>query len=357
MARPTLGKSRTEAEVFADLQALCVLPGYIHAVAYFCWRDNLIRFDGSQLSAQDLEHQHSHEKLLRTEIATLIGLMIRSEFDLGLPEANDLQSYLDRTESLLDEVHKAMTKPWLGKWGTTVGQIPIDPFSDAAAFREPIFYCGESAYNFQYRDLARLKYRADDVWLLRNKGFDIDDACQLGEAIGELQTRRQIECAEFMATQHPDRWTLLPGFTFTPSEVAEASGVAQERVASFLSAFSCTPSERNDSFTALNEFNVTNAAPIIKTAQGSYILFQHYSLLEAIYESPFYWMLEDKTYRAAALTNRGQFTEDFVTDRLEAVFDASRVFRNVDIYSGLRKPMRSFSLAIVQSWCRRNQNV
>src|SRR5262249_52636335 len=124
------------------------------------------------------------------------------------------------------------------------------------------------------------------------------------------------------------------GFMFTAQDAVDASGVAIGTVGRFLDAFSCGPDERNTSFTALNEFNVTNSAPILKTGYGSYILLQHYSLLEAVYETPFFWMAADKAYSSTALTNRGRFTEGFVADRLEAVFGAARVLRNVNIYKG-----------------------
>jgi hypothetical protein len=121
---------------------------------------------------------------------------------------------------------------------------------------------------------------------------------------------------------------------FTAQDVVEASGFVKEVVEQFLDAFSYEPRERNKSFSALNEFNATNAAPILKTDQGSYILLQHYSLLEAIYEAPFFWMAADKAYSSTALTHRGHFTEDFAASRLERVFTSVRVFRNVDIYKG-----------------------
>jgi hypothetical protein len=69
--------ARPETEIFADLRSLCTSRGYIHAVAYFCWRDNLIRYGGPQVVAKDLQHQHSQDRLLRTEISTLIGLMVQ----------------------------------------------------------------------------------------------------------------------------------------------------------------------------------------------------------------------------------------------------------------------------------------
>lgn len=53
---------------------------------------------------------------------------------------------------------------------------PPSPFTRADVLREPIFYGAESAYSFQYRDMALERYAADEAWLLANKGFSIADA-------------------------------------------------------------------------------------------------------------------------------------------------------------------------------------
>lgn len=64
-------EARAESELFEELQKLCFSPGYIHAIAYFCWRDNLVRFLAIRLrrtmssintpmnSCSDLKFQHS----------------------------------------------------------------------------------------------------------------------------------------------------------------------------------------------------------------------------------------------------------------------------------------------------------
>jgi hypothetical protein len=226
-------------------------------------------------------------------------------------------------------------KPWFEGWDLKAGKIPaVDPFSSAAAMREPIFYGGESAYNFQYRDLAGLKYLADNDWLEANKGFRIEEACQISEALGKLQLSQQREYLRSISELSPEQRTMLPGFTFTLQDAIEASGLAAGTVERFLKVFSFGSDERNTSFTTLNEFNITNSTPILKTKSGLYILLQNYSLLEAIYETPFFWMIADKAYSASALANRGRFTEGFVGDRLETIFGAARVFQNVDIYKG-----------------------
>ena len=180
----TPAPARQEDEIFADLQALCTSPGYIHAIAYFSWRDNLIRYDGRKLVAKDLYYQHSHDKLIRTEIATLIGLLAQKPLEVSVPEPMLLNNYVERTEALLRELHSSMQKPWFEGWDIESGVSPSqDPFANAASMREPIFYGGESAYPFQYRDFARLKYRADDDWLETNRGFGIEEAVQIVDAL------------------------------------------------------------------------------------------------------------------------------------------------------------------------------
>ena len=327
--------ARSETDVFIALQALCTSPGYIHAIAYFCWRDNLIRYSGPQVLAKDLQHQHSPDRLLRTEISTLIGLVVQQPIDISFPGQQVLQQYVELTEGLLKELHQALTKPWFEGRNIETGEIPErDPFAEAAGMREPMFYSGESAYGFQYENFPLLKYRADNNWLETNKGFLIDEACRLCMALGRFLTERILGCAESLKNQHPDRWTVLPGFIFTSEDASRASGIPLQKTELILDAFSYRSEERNATFTSINDFNATNSTPILKTDSRQYLLLQHYSLLEAMYETPFFWMTADKTYAPIALTNRGNFTENFAASRLETIFRADRVLRNVDIYNG-----------------------
>jgi hypothetical protein len=67
---------REEHDIFADLAVLCGSPGFAHAIAFFCYRDNLVRFK-EELTPDSLAHLHSGSQLIRTEISTLIGLLAR----------------------------------------------------------------------------------------------------------------------------------------------------------------------------------------------------------------------------------------------------------------------------------------
>ena len=167
---------RKEQEIFDDLEQLCSSPGYAHAIAYLCFRDNIIRY-AEEMTAKDMLPLLSTDRLIRTEISTLIGLFIKEEVDFTLPASSVMQQYLDRTEALLEELHRSMADAMIAEIDPKrVADEKFNPFTSGEALREPIFYGGESAYRFQYRDLSVKKYANDDQWLIANKGFSIGTA-------------------------------------------------------------------------------------------------------------------------------------------------------------------------------------
>lgn len=211
---------RSEQEIFADLAVLCVKPGYVHAIAYFCFRDNIITY-ADEMKEADMQNMFAPSRLIRTEINTLIGLMVKADIDWALPSPQTLQEYIDATERLLEELHHGMSSAMFD--GLTMEAIEsgtFNPFTRGEALREPIFYGGESAYNFQYLDLAARKYAADTKWLEANCGFSIDNARAVAVAIERVQSDRFVEIREKMRALPPDEWTMLPYFAVTVAEVA-----------------------------------------------------------------------------------------------------------------------------------------
>ena len=233
------GHIRSEEEVFSDLEQLCGSPGYIHAVAYFCWRDNLVKYGEEQLRESDLEHQHSDERLLTIEIGTLIGLMAKDAIRLDIPDPTTMQSYIDRSEKLLDELHEALKLPWMDIYKNIEDEMPSEnQFSTAMALREPIFYAGQSAYDFQYIDLAKRKYKADSVWLEDNMGFSISDACRICDALSKIQSQKQLEHHYNLTLTHPNDWTMLPGFEFGIDEILRETSLEAATIEKFVDVFS-----------------------------------------------------------------------------------------------------------------------
>ncbi len=123
----------------------------------------------------------------------------------------------------------------------------------------------------------------------------------------------------------------MPAFILQIKEIAYISGIPESKVSAVLDAFSYNPTEKNTTFNSLQDFNLANATPIIRTPKNDFLLFQLYSLAESIYELPYYWFNKDASYANVAAKNRGDFTESFCKTRLELVFGTNNVFQNVII--------------------------
>ncbi|MFW7340707.1 SEC-C metal-binding domain-containing protein [Pollutimonas sp. H1-120] len=323
---------RAEQEIFDELARLCSSPGYAHAIAYFCSRDNLIRYSG-EMKAEDMRHLFSKSRLIRTETSTLIGLMLKSPIDYTLPPPSVLETYIGATEALLEEMHQAISASfWQSIDPTRVAEAGFNPFTTGAALREPIFYGGESAYSFQYRDFSTVKYANDDPWLIANKGFSIQEARDVVFAVSRLQDEKPTTVMHDMHGKPQETWTSLPGYAFSVEEIANYGHIDPITVDRVLSAFAIPSGEKNEQFKALHDFNIANASPLIRMPEGNFLLFHIYSLVEALYEGPFYWMGADKAYISTAMRNRGAFVEQFAVERLQQVFGAENVFANIDIY-------------------------
>ena len=119
----------------------------------------------------------------------------------------------------------------------------------------------------------------------------------------------------------------LSAFEQSPDEIVTRTGIPVAHVQAFFDAF--TLRGDNQQFRAVADFNALNATPLLPTGRGSFLLFQHYSIYESLYDSPFYWMMADTAYQATAAKHRGAFTEEFTAQRLVSVFGARRVHSNV----------------------------
>lgn len=253
---------RSEEEVFSELAKLCISPGYAHAIAYFCYRDNTIRYS-DVVTSEDVLQQFSMERLVRTEISTLIGLACKNELNTKLPSSDIIQEFIDETESLLKEIHQAMMPPMEEIFNPDqIGNPDFNPFNNGSTLRESIFYGGESAYHFQYRDLSEIKYRKDNEWLVKNKGYSVDQAISVIASIQTLQTDKINEILASMAKKSPEEWSFLEAYTFTDEEVASVSGTDLDIASSVIRSF-VAPIDMEE-FRSLDDFNAKNAYPIIE---------------------------------------------------------------------------------------------
>lgn len=342
---------RSEQEIFTDLSELCTRPGYVHALAHLCFRDNVVLYT-EEMTEASMENLFAPERLIRTEIDTLIGLMVKSDVQWTLPNPKTLQEYISTSEALLTELHHSMSKVLfedLGKELSNGGDFK--PFGRGAALREPVFYSGESAYNFQYLDLAARRYALDAPWLLAQRGFTIADARAVAIAVEEVHSDRFDEMRVRMRDLHPSQWTMLPCFTVTTTEVATKADLTTDLTQRVLEAFTLPSTDRNVNFRTCQDFNAVSATPLLRTPGGEFVSLQFYALAEALYTGPFYWMAQDKSYLPTLTKHRGDFTEIFVAERLRLVFGAEYVYSNVNILENKARIVGEIDVLVV--WANR----
>lgn len=321
--------ARDEHEVLADLRALTTSPGYIHALAFLSWRDNYIGF-GNEITPDDMAKSYVATRLLRSEFVTLQGMMIQSDVAADMPDTETFHSYVDHTIHLMGELHASFNKPMTQFFDTIESSSTDSPFTHAQVLREPIFYGGEAANNFQYAAFSSQRYISDNDWLVSNLGFGAQQMCDFVHSLSSLQEEKLLSHSKVMAKQRPEEWTFLPAFSFYADELAEHSGISVDIIFNLIRAFSASPNE-NEAFVEIGDFNIVSAKPIIDMGDGTYVCIETYTLSEAIYDSPYYWMQADDDYKEVASRNRGKFTEEFTRIRMEASFGEANVFQNVNI--------------------------
>ncbi len=324
-----MNEIRSEKEIFEDLEALCCSDGYVHVIAYFCFKDNTILAseNGQMISS----NENPSNRLIRTEIATLIGLMVKKEIKLPIPPPDIFDTYINQTQALLHELHQTMY-PSIGQSTEEVSlKKRMDLFTMGTFLKEGIFYAGESAFPFQYRDLSLKKYEKDDSWFIEKKGFSFADAILVITAVINFQNEKLTQTLSELKDKDVNDWSVLDGYIFSANDITQESNLTPEVVSNVLDSF-CLPQEgSNDSFNELGDFNLTNAYPLIFLNDSNYLLLQHYTLLEALYETPFFWLKDDEAYKDEAATNRGAFVENAAVEWLSRVFGKHNVFKNVEI--------------------------
>ena len=210
----------------------------------------------------------SSERLIRTELATLLGLIVKAPWSTELPAPSVLAAYIERTDVLMRELHDCMPGSLAQLRLGADGLPDFSAMQTGLAMREPIFYGGESAYIFQYRDLALEKYARDDAWLREQKGFDMAAAHGVVKAMARLQDAKATQL--WHAHKGRSDWNgvdLLPAYTLTAAELAAASELALAQVHAVLDAL-CL-SHQNAGFQSLSDFNAVYAAPLLRLADGS----------------------------------------------------------------------------------------
>lgn len=268
----------SKLESFMKLRELAANDGFWEVIAYICLRDTFIHLSSDKLTRENFHQSFDKGRLSQTEISTLIGLACKNRTTVKLLSANELKTLLLETDNLWKELHFELIKD--------------------SILREAIFYSGNGVYKHQYRDLAKIRYHNDDVWIKENKGFNLSEVVRVFTEIENII----LEKLNAINVDNNER-SFLSFFSFTIDDLVDKTSFSIETVEAILSAFSVVDiAEGMSSFNAIDDFNHRNAYPIIKI-NDKYVSFQSYSLWESLYESPFFWFNSDAEYKSLASKN------------------------------------------------------
>ncbi len=273
-----------------------------------------------------LEHRNSREHFNYNEASFLVGLWvknsmpsIRNQFDFNerFKEVYDLMEKLHFT--FISEGPKILEKQ---KDVST-----SDFMTNGFLFKESFFYSSTGAYDFQYAKMFSKKYKYDEEWLLANRGFSLSEPFEYFTNVKNL-VNTKLNSSVFKGKKKNDANDLLFPFTFTYEELT----LGKKSFANITSCFIIELNKTaNSQLINIGDFNEFQVKPIIKIGENKYFIPMPFYLAEAIYESPFYWMIGDEKYVSSCLKHRGDVGEEIVYNLFLKIFGASNTFKGVKI--------------------------
>ncbi|MDK4554589.1 SEC-C metal-binding domain-containing protein [Kingella kingae] len=344
---------QTEQEIFNELSELCSQKGFIHALVEIWFEDNFYQANkNGNFTISKISHfQSDRSKLNRNELNTLLALLVKSNPNFAQDEKPDteiLETYKAKAYQLLEEFHEILAQSSFQTMLEKVipfyqDKLPpsFSELSENEAFlqpdtmREAIFYSGDGVYDFQYQDLGCEKYINDNQWFIDNKNFSIEWAHFFLEIIFSLQHKKVNETSSVS----------IDSFIYSREDILKfiSERFGQKAVdffpidsmVSFIKSFSLNSVllEKLNEFQNFDDFNPITAFPFIKLAEDKFLLLDIYTLSQAFYETPFFWLNNDDKYRNIASDNRGEFTENWTYQICCDIFGESNVWKNIDLYS------------------------
>lgn len=361
-------------EVTEKIKAFVRKPGYIYSflmtIVRNCFYD-----------ANNPAEYENRDKLITEELMTLLGFWLQCpEPRFSYPDSfQALYEMMIGAEELMNEMHKASyeiviaeMREMLNKPSDTRHKHPSQFLSEKAkaqSIQEAIYYHGDFAYDFEYVHFLTKKYKYDKDWLLQNKSFDLDEAGNIALTIKEL-LRKKADILHFpnnsfdfkqfgydnedefkMAMEFATYVELIPQFDENSSE-SEVLDSLHSFCDSLIDLFSLDGKElnnfssgqilldlfsldlykdNNSGYSRFGDYNILQAKPIIHLRSDHYLIPLVYQLFVALYETPFYWIMEDKHYAKTAGTHRGKAGEDMANEILLPLFGNNRILRDIEI--------------------------
>ena len=321
--------------IFADLEQLAQESGFVYSfclmVARCLW-----------MSTDDVAEIDWTERPNQEELSLLLGLLVKHPIRLDvIPSEGTILEQAQRATELLQELHLYLASPTLpnNAPGSDVADADSltelmstyeDWMTSGKGMVEPIFYGGQGAYSFQFLEMARKKYASDANWIQQHKGTGIDAIVEIASKL-ESRTLERLQGIKRGITLSEECKAILSAMTFCLDDLPTTDRQSFEH---FIRAFSFTPGNINQEFKAITDYNAIHSRPVVPIGGGQFCIPIFPNLPKAIYDNPFYWMIDDEQYRDIALKNRGDATESITRDLLATVFGPGWVFKGVRVTKG-----------------------
>ncbi|MDB5152303.1 MAG: motif-containing protein [Mucilaginibacter sp.] len=379
---------RNTPEVLADLKKLIHAPGYIYSLCLILYED--FHLDLNKIHEVNYRAKLSVKEcslIIGFLVQQEFDLSFPESLELTFEWKEQTYTLMRELQASFSAPQLAKLRDMIERQQN--GEVFEDEFQDRLDFFvkdngmvEPMFYAGDGVYDFQYLEYLEPKYKYDRDWLQENKGFNIGLTREIVQAIKKLDSaksrdvlpvnvkevfpeiaakarkklkkqqlskekideieRQQLIFASFYryralfpdpeATSNDsiEGWkifyqNLLELFVIRPSDLI---GIDHEAVSHFFNNFSFAP-VCNEAYEGPGHYNILNSRPLIKLEDERYLLPIGYLLPEAVYESPFYWMCDDKKYRDSLAKHRGDVGEEIAYELLSKVFGKDNTYQSV----------------------------
>jgi hypothetical protein len=359
-------------DIIEKIRKLTKEKGYIYS---FCQ----ILLSDFFLELQKL-HEINHGELVSINEASLImGFLIQDKINFELPEdANSFLKMKQDTYKLLKELHSSFNDIFVERLKKEYlkSEDGIIKEKDSKNFWlkdnmwiEPLFYSDSGIYDFQYLEYLNKKYKYDTEWLIKNKNYDlgktksivtelkqfVENKEQFSSLIGfnihvrnliekifsekkgsdmkYVKIKNEIESFQYLQLFNDHSFKkycvdLLSLFLFKKSDFTIND------LEHFLINFSIKPGKKtNSEFGKVGDYNTFDSHPIVKLNNNIYFFPITFALFKAVYENPYYWMLEDNSYKDIASNNRGKVGEEIFYEILKRIFLNQNTYKSVKIKS------------------------
>lgn len=309
-----------------ELDNFSKLSNYLDALFLLLERNNKYTF--SELSNID-----THNKLIQSELTYLFGLWLKnkdSDDDKIVHSTSDLARIIHQT---LDNLHLAL----LGASNNVDKSDIIKAYRESPEMvKETIFYSGTGVYDTQLIDHLIDKYKYDETWIKSKYGFNLNDMIDFFTCL-RIGIDVRMNLPKQNGHGYPNYLNISNHyFNKNPKllKVAEAFSVPMK-------------SKQNGTFRDIGDANEFKINPIWKEDSNLIVPLQ-FALAESIYDSPYYWMLKDETYRDKALNNRGNVAEELTFTHLGKVFSTDELFIGLEVELSKGKRLTDLDVCVIR---------